>query len=74
MATCWGVIKDGRLEFHIPSAIKEDQGLTDKDVAVFSIDSGSLIISDNGKELAAKQGDYPVESREKDLVVLIDLE
>ncbi len=72
--TCYGEVKSGVLEFHIPAAIKIDQNLSAKDISSFTIDKGALSVTANGKQLYSKEGTYPVTLSGSEYVVSIDLE
>jgi hypothetical protein len=70
---CRGEIKNGKLELHIPAAIKTEQRLSDAEVSTFSMDDASISISCNGQTLQNKKGDYPVLFSENEFVVSVDL-
>ena len=70
----WGQINNNKIELHIPIEIKADLNLSDSETSTFSLDRGALTFTTNNKTYTNKQGVFPVEIRENDLVVLIDME
>jgi hypothetical protein len=74
VATCYGRIKNNKLELHIPAGIKEEAGFAKEDMKTFAVEKGSLSISVDGKEKVSKEGSYPVTLSGTEYIVLIEIE
>lgn len=73
-ATCFGELKNNKLELHIPAQIKNETGFASEDFSTFTIEKGTLKISVDGKEKVSREGVYPVIQVGDEYVVVIDLE
>jgi hypothetical protein len=61
-------LDNGQLEMHFPAELKDREGYTAEDLAVFSVDEPWEIY----KGITLKPGEYDVKEVERELVVIVD--
>jgi hypothetical protein len=70
VASVWAQeLENGKLEIHFPLALKDTEGYSAEDLAIFNMDEEYEIY----KGITLKPGDYPVQETDVELVVIVDI-
>ncbi len=75
MVQGYALLIDGKVELHLPAELAQLPKYAREDMSIFSVEKDWISIFFEEKKIGTlKEGEYTVETIEKELVITIDLE